>query len=198
MCIAIYKPESKTITEDVLRLCYKNNPHGAGFAFADGERVHIRKGYFSFTGFMKVYERYKDMPMVIHFRYATVGRKSKANCHPFRLNEKMAIVHNGTLHQYQPMMRGESDSRHFARNILKPALDDNPDFDLNEHSAEIAPSRMIVFRSDAQAQIINERLGEWAGSVWFSNTYYRETRRQVQARRIAFSCEGLSLNKKIA
>ena len=34
MCIAIVKPRGVSLAEDRLRLCFSNNPDGAGFAIA--------------------------------------------------------------------------------------------------------------------------------------------------------------------
>ena len=37
MCIAIVKPRGVSLAEDRLRLCFENNPDGAGFAIATDE-----------------------------------------------------------------------------------------------------------------------------------------------------------------
>jgi hypothetical protein len=34
MCIAIVKPRGVSLAEDRLRVCFENNPDGAGFAIA--------------------------------------------------------------------------------------------------------------------------------------------------------------------
>jgi hypothetical protein len=54
MCIAIYKPKGEEVSKDRLRNSFNRNPHGAGFAFAEGAgKVHIRKGFFTFDQFWK-------------------------------------------------------------------------------------------------------------------------------------------------
>ena len=57
MCIAIYKPEGKVISQDILKECYDSNPDGAGFMYAEDKKLHIQKGFFSYGSF---YEAFKD------------------------------------------------------------------------------------------------------------------------------------------
>ena len=45
MCIAIVKPRGVSLAEARLRLCFENNPDGAGFAIATDQGVTIHKGY---------------------------------------------------------------------------------------------------------------------------------------------------------
>jgi hypothetical protein len=56
MCIAIYKPVGKELSEAVLKTCFRNNNDGAGFAYISTDyhgvkRVKLKK-------FMKFYQFY--------------------------------------------------------------------------------------------------------------------------------------------
>ena len=45
MCIAIVKPRGVSLAEDRLRLCFSNNPDGAGFAIAKNGLYHRSQDY---------------------------------------------------------------------------------------------------------------------------------------------------------
>ena len=46
MCIAIYKPADKILSQETLNECYDSNPDGAGFMYAQDKKLHIEKGFF--------------------------------------------------------------------------------------------------------------------------------------------------------
>ena len=46
MCIIVAVPANTPMpTADTIRECFISNPDGAGFMYADGKSVHIRKGF---------------------------------------------------------------------------------------------------------------------------------------------------------
>ena len=51
MCIAIYKPSDKILSQETLNECYDSNPDGAGFMYAQDKKLHIEKGFFSYDSF---------------------------------------------------------------------------------------------------------------------------------------------------
>lgn len=80
MCIIVYKPAGFGLPNtETLRICWENNPHGAGLMWADGEKVHVRKGYMSWDAFKDALDEATDSmdvistPMALHFRIATHG-----------------------------------------------------------------------------------------------------------------------------
>src|ERR1041385_705405 len=100
MCICLFKPKNVIITKKVLKTCFENNPHGAGMAYAsnDGEKVIIDKGYFHFREFWKKFHAIQEnKAMLVHFRVATSGVINKKNCHPWKVDEQHALIHNGTV-----------------------------------------------------------------------------------------------------
>lgn len=178
MCIAIYKPENKIISEETLQECYNANSDGAGFMFAEDKQLHIQKGFFTFDDFMKAYEPHKDKKTVIHFRIKTHGKIDETNCHPFKINNSLGFVHNGIING----LHGDvslSDTIHFNQQILQPlvnkwgnlALFQDPMIDLIE--GRIGYSKLIFLDRHGNHKIMNEKKGEWDDGVWYSNNSYK-------------------------
>ncbi|MAS82795.1 MAG: hypothetical protein CMF45_08900 [Legionellales bacterium] len=179
MCLAIYKPKGEEVAKDRLRNAFNRNPHGAGFTFAEGEgKVHIRKGFFTFDQFWKAYSKANkpNRSFLIHFRWATKGKKTKGNCHPFRLTKTHAMIHNGTIDRVL-LKDGGSDSANFAKRILAPIVKSHPNFIYTTHGQKIVnlaigASKVAVMNSAGNAVIFNEHKGHWDSGVWYSNDTY--------------------------
>jgi hypothetical protein len=89
MCIAIMSDRGQGYPKKtVLKRCFKNNPDGAGYAvYLEDEKLwHIKKGYTTWKGFWKAFnkERFsKEDYVVIHFRVGTSGKMVEGTkCHP--------------------------------------------------------------------------------------------------------------------
>ena len=179
MCIAIYKPKGEEVSKDRLRNSFNRNPHGAGFAFAEGAgKVHIRKGFFTFDQFWRAYDKANkpQRSFLIHFRWATKGKKNKSNCHPFRLTKSHAMIHNGTIDRIL-LKAGGSDTANFAKRILAPIVKSHPNFIYTAHGIKIVnlaigASKVAVMNSAGNAVIFNEHKGHWDSGVWYSNDSY--------------------------
>lgn len=151
-----------------------------GLAYAHNGKLHVSKGYSHLTKFITALKKVPEgSPTMIHFRWASVGKINKENCHPFHINEHHAMVHNGTI----PGMGNDecSDSRYFNDEILRPLFNQvgtdiplespNGNFHLRYLIAgAIGASRMVILREDGQRMIIGEARGEWIGGSWYSNT----------------------------
>ena len=177
MCLAIYKPKNTTVNTDRLRNGFNRNPHGSGIAYAKNGKVFIKKGFFSFDEFHKAYKSIGEKhAMLIHFRWATKGGKTKDNCHPFKLNQKHAMVHNGTIDRVLCKNNG-SDSSNFAERILAPIIKENPSFIHSKAGKKminlaIGESKVAVIDGSGEAVIFNEQKGHWDQGCWFSNESY--------------------------
>lgn len=179
MCIAIYKPKGEKVCKDRLSNSFNRNPHGAGFAFAEGAgEVHIRKGFFTFDQFWRAYEKANkpQRSFLIHFRWATKGEKNKSNCHPFRLTKSHAMIHNGTISRIR-LKAGGSDTANFAKRILAPIVHSHPNFIYTAHGVKIVnlaigASKVAVMNSAGNAVLFNENKGHWDSGVWYSNDSY--------------------------
>lgn len=133
MCIiAIKKSGVDMPTKETLQNCFDNNPDGCGFMYRKGSQVVIDKGYFDFDQFYKQLMRKnfsKKDTVIFHFRIATHGAITAAQCHPFPVskNERelglrnyqtdMAMVHNGML-SAMPKHKTLSDTMLFVRDVL--------------------------------------------------------------------------------
>ena len=115
MCIAIVKPRGVSLAEDRLRLCFENNPDGAGFAIAKDGRVEIHKGYTTVEAFLAAYRAHcvDHYSALVHFRITTRGDNGIGNHHPFPLSVG-ALIHNGTIGWLGRAKTGHSDTRLFA------------------------------------------------------------------------------------
>jgi hypothetical protein len=177
MCIAVYQPKGEKLSKEKFYACFDRNPDGFGLMFAKGGKIHICKMLDSAEKAYAVYSRLhkreaRGKNMVLHFRIATHGSVNKKNCHPFRINARLALVHNGIIsavdtRKYQDM----SDTRVFAKEILAklpPFFEwDEPIMRLIEEF--IGHSKLIIMDSKGVAHIVNERMGEWVDGMWFSN-----------------------------
>ena len=115
MCIAIVKPRGVSLAEDRLRLCFENNPDGAGFAIATDQGVQIHKGYTTFKALWTAYRELgaDDHAALVHCRITTRGENSGRNHHPFPVAAG-ALVHNGTIGWLGKAGTGPSDTALFA------------------------------------------------------------------------------------
>ena len=175
MCIAIVKPRGVSLAEDRLRLCFENNPDGAGFAIATDRGVAIHKGYTSFKAFWTAYQECQvdEHPALVHFRITTRGESSARNHHPFPVAAG-ALVHNGTIGWLGKAGMGPSDTALFADLLqdltvaqwhrLRPLI---------EHST--GWSRFALLTHSGEALLFNAQ--EWIeadGALYSNDTYLPE------------------------
>lgn len=177
MCIAIYKPENKLISKETLQECFRSNSDGAGFMWAEGRKLHIEKGFFTFDSFYEEYQKVEQKKCVIHFRIKTHGQISSENCHPFLITNNTAFVHNGVISGYNDTVK--SDTLLFQEQILSPMIQkygrrllQDPEFkELVENF--IGWSKLIFLDANGQHIIYNEQKGSWDDGVWYSNNSYK-------------------------
>lgn len=178
MCIAIYKPFGKHLSKRILRNCWENNNDGAGFMYAEDGRLVIRKEMDTFKGFWKKYqETIPDLrQMVLHFRISTSGEINKRNCHPHRINPKLAFVHNGIINIKEA--KGLSDTVTFGKQVLSLLPEGFQDCSAHRYllSLTIGYSKLVFMNAMDKVSIINEDAGSWDNNVWFSNTTYKSGR----------------------
>jgi len=178
MCIAIYKPEDVTISKASLERCFDANPDGAGFMFAEDNKLHIHKGYFKFKSFYKAYKEHETKQALVHFRIKTHGKTDKTNCHPFLVNDGLGFIHNGIITGYGDDKL--SDTIQFNNAILKKivkkhgsmGLFDDPMVELIENV--IGYSKLVFLDKKGNFNIMNEDKGHWYNKVWYSNSSYKK------------------------
>ncbi len=109
MCV-ILVVDSKRPSEDLVNKAWKQNDHGGGIAYREGEFVRWEKGLELKD--MQEFAKSLPMPYVLHFRIASTGGRSQYLCHPFEASRsanfkltgktKNAVVfHNGTWHGWR-------------------------------------------------------------------------------------------------
>lgn len=196
MCIVVYKPVGKKLpSEKTLKTCFENNDDGAGFMYAHGGNVHIRKGYMTFKAFYnalkgaarEVGER--ETPFVLHFRISTQAGVRKDCTHPFplssnlndlrklRVKSHIGIAHNGIIPVTSSTAKNldYNDTMRFITDYLsliiknKRYYTDKATLKLIER---LSDSKLAILDSDGHCELI----GEWVEEqgVFYSNGSYRE------------------------
>lgn len=177
MCIAIVKPKDKVIPKEVLQTCAEANPDGMGFAFCKDKKIYIYKTVDDFEKFYKAYSKVETTSnMLIHFRIATHGEVCKDNCHPFKLNNRMALVHNGIIQGYGSKTDNVSDTRDFIDKVIGNISYKqwwNPSF-RELVSKVIGYSKLGILDVTGEYFIINEEKGTWDDGIWYSNSSYKK------------------------
>lgn len=173
MCIAIVKPRGVSLPEERLRLCFENNPDGAGFAIATPQGVVIHKGYTTSEDFLTAYREHRvdDHAALVHCRIATRGDNGTSNHHPFPLSVG-ALIHNGTIGWLGQPGKGQSDTALFA-DLLGDMTEDQlirlrP---MIEHST--GWSRFAVLTHAGHFLMFNAQVWEEADGALYSNDSYR-------------------------
>tara|TARA_R100000742_G_C4277412_1_gene99255 strand:+ start:1116 stop:2111 length:996 start_codon:yes stop_codon:yes gene_type:complete len=105
MCIIIIKNNKKLIKTETLLTSAIKNPDGLGILWLDTWNVtyHDSKDYM---------ELKTQRPYIAHFRYATVGKVCRANCHPFNIDDDNILFQNGTV--YGLGNKKKTDTQHMA------------------------------------------------------------------------------------
>lgn len=175
MCIAIYDPSNKPMSEETWNRCFTSNPDGCGIAYKHPEKgIQIIK---SMTN--DLYNTYKEIatnhPVLVHFRIATHGSKNLCNCHPFYTSNGDAIIHNGIITGYGDEKRDRSDTRDFIKTIIDqlPKKWYNNTAICSLIEGGIGYSKMVVMTKEGKVKILNESSGSWDDGKWWSNNSYK-------------------------
>lgn len=182
MCIAIYKPSDKEISKETLKSCFTSNRDGCGFAYINtdylGKKKIIIKKSLDFETFYRQYQRAQrlnpESPFLIHFRIKTHGTVSKFNCHPFKIDENHAFIHNGVISGVGTDYI-KSDTQLFNDKILKKLPEGwtkRSEITLLIEEM-IAHSKVVVLNLEGDVQIYNESKGNWKDGIWYSNYSYK-------------------------
>lgn len=176
MCIIIAKQKGLAITKEILQNCFNNNPDGTGFCVEVDGKLLINKGYFTFDDFYTAYQPYENEKTLIHFRIKTHGKIDEDNCHPFRVSDNIAFVHNGIISNVKAN-NDKSDTRVFKDSYITPIINKFGEEAL--HSPEIQTliesfiggSKLAFFiKGQENFLIYNENYGNRSKEgIWFSN-----------------------------
>lgn len=184
MCVIVVKPKGVQIRKGYLKNCYLSNPDGAGFMYVKDGKVVILKGYFHFetfyADFAKAEKINRKSPFVLHFRIATSGGVNYENCHPFKIDEHNAFVHNGIFYNLSYANYNLSDTQVFNNTILQnlPTGWQNSTgvFNLLETYAKESASKLAFLSDSGKVLICAEEDGTWYKGSWYSNEAYLPTK----------------------
>lgn len=178
MCIAILN-RSGIISKETFITCYENNPDSMGFVYAKRGKLYIKKELEDVEKFHAMYEKVRknfDGLIAIHFRIGTSGKIDLENCHPFLVNSKLALVHNGIL-DCVSSNKTHCDTWHFADLLKKIGTEPLKHKEFREFLAKvISPSKMVFLTSTGRAYILNFDKGINTKDNWYSNNTYKEER----------------------
>lgn len=202
MCIIAIKDKGVELpNRRQLKMCWDNNPDGAGYMFPSNEQVVIKKGFMDFHAFYKSivydYKRYgKDTPFIMHFRISTQGGVNKQCCHPFPLSRDMedlkklntradiGIAHNGIIDLTSEYWGHRntvtySDTMKFITDYLTLIIKDKYfylDDDTMKLIYKLAESRLAIMDGDGHISIVGDFITDKETGMVYSNDSYKTPR----------------------
>src|SRR5437660_7803104 len=123
MCLAILLPHDAKLSKEHASAGFSRNREGAGFAYIHKNKVIVEKGFFDFDEFWQRFNEIQQKntkPKLVHFRIATCGKVNEQNCHPWKLNDSAALIHNGTFDEFKDEPERISDTGLFVEKRLLP------------------------------------------------------------------------------
>lgn len=130
MCVIIARQPGVNIPFEKIESACRVNPHGYGVSVVDRGRIEtVRKASSKEDNnpeeFFKLLEDAKDHVVVAHLRFRTAGEITEDNAHPFSViedddGEQLVFAHNGTMYKFKDGDKGDSDTRIFVNQIVKP------------------------------------------------------------------------------
>lgn len=186
MCLIVKSPGA-VIPGEWLKTSVDHNPDGFGAMWFDRAAARVRSHKMQGTAAAQL-EAYEGLgltgvPHAIHHRFATTGNKTLSMCHPFQVFSKerngmdLYLMHNGVLSGVKTPMKGNSDTWHFVKDFLRPALRDNPRMLRNKGIKKLltqaigTTNKLLFLDSDGVFTTINKSAGIDREVFWLSNTY---------------------------
>lgn len=176
MCLIIFSDSGKLPPRDWFAEAAVANPDGIGVMSADGVAKFLGKRKTR-RAWRYVSQLSADgLPFAVHFRWATHGRVSRSNCHPFEIPGTGAhLMHNGVLWTHRLANDEVSDTRLFAEDVMpgyiSMAQRGAHDY-LTALNSEAVGNRLLVMHPDARRwDIVNRHLWTMRDGILYSNTY---------------------------
>ena len=191
MCVIAVYPKGLPFNNGEIKMCFKNNPDGAGVMWQDKGKVHIKKGFMKPKALFKFLKTLPtNVDRVLHFRIATSGKVSGACCHPFPVTgdfkemmkteseASVAYAHNGVLTDYTPkegMKSPFSDTMIFGKEVLNHLLSEridlfDPIIDVMIE-ATIDGDRMVIM-NDHETITLGKFITSGISGAQYSNASY--------------------------
>jgi predicted glutamine amidotransferase len=125
MCLLVHQPSSTTFSDEFLADVYSGNRDGIGVMYSSGGQLVVVKALpASVDQFIAFYrEHIEGRESVWHARMQTHGDIDLENCHPYGVTSRVALAHNGILSTGNAWDKSKSDTWHFIRNVIRPAVE---------------------------------------------------------------------------
>lgn len=179
MCLLTQQPASVSFTDAFLLDVYAKNSDGLGVMYAEDGKLHVYKclpaNGQDFVDFYRKHAANRDC--MWHARMKTHGDIDMENCHPYSVTEDIWLAHNGVLSTGNDADHTKSDTWHFIKNVLRPALTADPNLMLDPEWVDFMGSvigssnKFGILRSDGASCVINRDSGVEFEKSWLSNTY---------------------------
>lgn len=179
MCLLVSQPKTVSFTDEFLTDVYGKNRDGLGIMYAEAGKLHVYKclpaNAQDFVDFYRKHGAKRDC--IWHARMRTHGDIDKDNCHPYHVTDHIYLAHNGILSSGNDADRTKSDTWHFIKHVMRPALTADPDLMLDDVWLTFIGdligngNKFGLMRSDGKSAIINKSAGLEFMQSWVSNTY---------------------------
>ena len=181
------------LTEDEFRANLERNPDGTGVMFHTDGKVIVRKELGDTEEQVKLFKKYRKSAakgglkeVFIHSRYATKGKVTAENLHPFQILDgkdgapELWAMHNGTIKDAVITDEGYSDTYNFFKYYLAPLVEGRPELLENIFFQEMIQkymghtgtgNKLVFLDSTGRTTYINRDKGTEYKGCWISNTY---------------------------
>ncbi|BCY08941.1 hypothetical protein [Actinoplanes sp. L3-i22] len=182
MCLLSFLPAGVQPNLPALRNGSLINDDGHGFAIVVAGRLLVRHSMNAdqlIDEFAAARHAFPDGDALFHSRLATGGTSDLANCHPYAVggDQRTVLAHNGILPVRLPRHEARSDTRVAAEDLI-PRMGS-----LRSRLVRLrlerwmgADNKIVILTVDRRfrhtSYLLNERAGEWADGVWYSNSGY--------------------------
>jgi hypothetical protein len=178
MCILIHHPANVSFSDELLNDFYAHNSDGFGAMYSEGGKLVVVKTLGKPQEINALYkDALKGRECIIHYRMKTHGDIDLDNCHPYKVTDEIWMAHNGILSMGNPIDKTKSDTWHFIKFILRPALEANPalifdvDYQLYLEDMIGGSNKFAFMHSSGESVVINYDAGVEHEGAWLSNTY---------------------------
>lgn len=178
MCILIHHPANVSFSDELLNDFYAHNSDGFGAMYSEGGKLVVVKTLGKPQEINALYkDALKGRECIIHYRMKTHGDIDLENCHPYKVTDEIWMAHNGILSMGNPVDKSKSDTWHFIKFMLRPALEANPmlifDLDYQQYLEEMigGSNKFAFMHSSGESVVINYDAGVEHEGAWLSNTY---------------------------
>lgn len=179
MCLLVKQPSTTAFTDAFLEDVFIKNSDGLGVMYAEDGKLHVYKCLpATAQDFIDFYRKHAEgRDCVWHARMQTHGDIDFDNCHPYKVTENIWLAHNGVLSTGNDADKSRSDTWHFIKNVIAPALTAQPELMMDKEWQEFIGdligrnNKFGLMNAEGEIAIINPDSGVEFVGAWLSNTY---------------------------